>query len=145
MLAVSCQMTVYTKLITPSGRQRPLFENFDAFQEIMRQFPQIQVVISSSWRETYKFDALLDFFPEDLQPQIIGATPVLPGSWRYEEVMQHRQQFSEEAPFLVIDDDQEQFPKNWPPLVLCNPLVGLDEMARQLLVERIQAMETTTK
>lgn len=122
------------------GRKRPLFENLDAFHEIMRQFPHVQVVISSSWRETYKFDVLLDFFPEDLQPRVIGTTPVMPDLQRYDEVMQHRLEFDADSPFLVIDDDPLQFPEDWPPLLLCDSERGLDEESRQSLTERIRTM-----
>jgi hypothetical protein len=45
-------------------------------EEVLREFQAVQVVISSSWREHHPMDEMREYFAIDLQPRIIGATPL---------------------------------------------------------------------
>jgi len=44
--------------------------------EILRDHPQVEVVISSLWREHLSLDQLRDLFPADLRERIIDVTPI---------------------------------------------------------------------
>ena len=44
--------------------------------EILRDHPQVEVVISSLWREKLSLDQLRDLFPADLRERIIDVTPI---------------------------------------------------------------------
>lgn len=49
--------------------RRPLFES------VMRDFPKVEIVISSTWRETRTIDQLRALFSEDIAARILGVTP----------------------------------------------------------------------
>lgn len=42
---------------------------------VLRDYPSVRVVISSTWRLTRSFDQLQDLFPPDLRERVIGVTP----------------------------------------------------------------------
>lgn len=45
--------------------------------KVLSQYPEVQIVISSTWRVTRTLDQLRVLFPEDLQHRVVGVTPVL--------------------------------------------------------------------
>ena len=44
-------------------------------EELLREFPHVRIVISSSWRERLAYPTLLKPFSEDIRARIIGTTP----------------------------------------------------------------------
>lgn len=126
------------------GLGRPVFEHLPRFEAILRDFPHIAVVISSSWRENYSLDALRDFFSENVRPRIIGTTPVIATKWppypahvRHDEISQYLQQQFQEQPWLILDDDARLFPKDCRELVLFDPARGLDDKMDAILRRRL--------
>lgn len=47
-------------------RQSLPFEYMHVLEAVLRRWPCLQVVISSSWRERYGLEQLRDFFADDL-------------------------------------------------------------------------------
>lgn len=84
-----------------AGPDKIMFEHIDAFVSILPEYANVEVVISSSWREEQSFDEMRSYFADDVQHQIIDVTPVL-------------------------DDDAGGFPASWPLLLLCDPSRGFD-------------------
>ena len=127
------------------GLGQPVFEHLPRFEAVLRDFPQIQVVISSAWREDYSFDALLAFFSEDVQPRIIGTTPVITNEWpphprhvRHKEIQEFIEKTGcETRPWLALDDDQTLFPPDCASLILCEPVTGFDDEAADVLRARL--------
>lgn len=64
-----------------ADQDREVFCRVDRLWEILRACPEVQVVFSTSWREKFPFDELVDFSTanggEDLANRFIGATPVI--------------------------------------------------------------------
>jgi len=126
-------------VLHPVGGSTLPFEHLPSFEEFLRKHPEVQVVISSSWRETFGVDYIREtFFSFDVQQQIIGGTPSLPNCYRYDEVQTHIEQSGYKGDFIVIDDDAGQFPPAWPPLLLCNPSEGLTHEKLKELLHRIR-------
>lgn len=127
------------------GLGRPVFEHLHRFEAVLRDFPHIEVVISSSWRENYSLDDLVAFFSEDLQSRIIGTTPVMTAKWPpYPRCVRHKeiQEFiiktgCETRPWLALDDDQTLFPPDCVSLILCEPITGFDDEAADVLRARL--------
>lgn len=46
-----------------------------SLEALMREFPHVRIVISSSWRERLAFEALTAPFAEDIRTRILGVTP----------------------------------------------------------------------
>ncbi|MDF6623942.1 HAD domain-containing protein, partial [Escherichia coli] len=53
----------------------------------LRAHPDVDVVISSNWRETHTLDELRNFFSIELRERVIGCTPVLPDCTRLDEIL----------------------------------------------------------
>lgn len=124
----------------PAAGDRVLFEHRAAFEALLRDHARVEVVISSSWREVFDLDALReDYFSRDIQPRIIDVTPLIPGAMRWQEIQAYLDETRYAGPYIVIDDDASEFPQAWPPLLLCEPHVGLDADKRDMLLARLSS------
>ncbi|WP_342617552.1 HAD domain-containing protein [Rhodoferax sp. GW822-FHT02A01] len=98
--------------------QLPLLEN------VLRQHPHVDVVISSSWRYDHSLEQLRGTFAEDLRSRIVGVTPtdarpqvedwmpqaLLPSHHREIECRKWLQRYrSTQTHWLAIDDVREWF------------------------------------
>jgi hypothetical protein len=52
-----------------------LFEHADRLAVALEPFPDVRIVISSTWREHFRPEALLRFLPAPLADRVIGHTP----------------------------------------------------------------------
>ncbi len=104
-----------------------LFCHLPRLERVLREFPNINVVVSSSWRETYPFDVVQGIFSEDLHSRIIDVTPSIPGVKRQAEVEAWLSENSYSEKWAVIDDQKDEFSDEFHPLFLCETTVGLDE------------------
>jgi hypothetical protein len=53
-----------------------LFTSLALLEAVLRDAPEVRVVISSSWREIHPLDELREYFSEDLRDRVIGITPL---------------------------------------------------------------------
>jgi hypothetical protein len=116
------------------------FELLPRFESVLHDFPEIQVVITSTWRLD-SMARVLSIFSEDIRPRVLGATPDLsnaagegnPRGRRQREAMRFMTDRGlSEQPWLAIDDDVE----NWTDtnrLILCDPTFGLNFEAENRL------------
>jgi hypothetical protein len=100
-------------------------------ESVLRDFPALNVVISSDWRRNNSLQDLREFFSEDLQPRIVGMTPVIrpyvPGvrlleakAWMLSECY--------EGPWVALDDDTYCWSLDVPSFIPCSDgLVGREE------------------
>lgn len=102
----------------------------------MRQFTEVKIVITSSWREVYKLRKLQSLFTEDIGERIVGLTPISnsrEGYYRHREVLAYlRRQSDAESRWLAIDDDAEHYPQD-APVLLVDPQLGLDALNTERL------------
>ncbi len=52
------------------------FTRLDLLEEVLRQLPHVDVVISSSWRELHPLDDIRTYFSPDVQARIVDVTPM---------------------------------------------------------------------
>lgn len=52
------------------------FCKLEQLEQWLRQRSDVDIVISSSWREVHPIDEIRRFFSDDLQSRVIGVTPV---------------------------------------------------------------------
>jgi hypothetical protein len=109
----------------------PLLEN------LLREFPNVSVVVSSTWRDTRTVEELRTVFSADIAPRVIGATP----SWqdvpelveticyqRHAEIEGWlRQAGTPWEQWVALDDKPWLFKPFLPNLVRCDTAVGIDE------------------
>jgi hypothetical protein len=122
----------------PASGDRVLFAHRDAFEALLREHAQAEVVITSSWREVFDLDTLReDNFSRDIQSRIVDVTPLIPGAMRWQEIQAYLDETRYAGPYIVIDDDASEFPQDWAPLLLCEPALGLDAAKRETLAARL--------
>ncbi len=94
-----------------------LFCHLARIEEVLREHPTVEIVISSSWRDHYALKELRDFFAPDMAARVVGMTPSirrpsshwLPGpapeferEWEIETWMKANRSWN--TPWLAIDD-----------------------------------------
>lgn len=99
-------------------------------EEIVREVREVEIVITSSWREVYSLSQLRSHFSGDIAERIVGVTPLsrdVQGYYRYREILAYLKRFhTVQTPWLAIDDDPDHFPHGVPVLIV-DPAKGLDE------------------
>jgi hypothetical protein len=112
------------------------FKHLPVLETVLRENPRVEIVFSTSWRENYDLNRLKGFFSEDIQPQLIGATPVLDVNKEppYIDFVRHKEillwlekQNMPDRKWVILDDDDRQFPPDCPELIRCQPEYGLGE------------------
>ena len=60
-----------------SDEENAHFSSLPRFEAVVRQCPNLMLVISSSWRNKYSLEELRSFFSPDIAQRIIGTTPAI--------------------------------------------------------------------
>jgi HAD domain in Swiss Army Knife RNA repair proteins len=135
------------------------FAHVQALEVVLREFPDVQIVISSSWRYHENLDQLRAHFSADIAKRIVGVTPTLMPTWqeyaRFLEISAWIEQNDYWGDWIAIDDQYGEFPQvgegldiqeqenfninqKWHPnLIWCRKRFGLrqvnlDELRRRL-------------
>lgn len=132
-------------VLHPRATLENLFIHIPRIEGVLRDFPSLQVVISSSWREVTPLVEIREKFSEDLRDRIIGTTPLVdikyppgPVGHREEEICIYMAQSEFVGkPWLALDDEAPFFTAGCPNLILCNSLTGLDDRVERQLRDRI--------
>jgi len=114
----------------------------------MRDYPAVEIVISSTWREQFPLGALRARFSSDIAARIVGTTPIFPrieGKYlparREAEILAWlAEQGRMDEPWLALDDAAWQFERHLDRLVACTHYVGLDNRAETMLRAKIRAL-----
>lgn len=101
--------------------------------KILRAAPEAKVVFSTSWREIYRPDEMVEFVTygggEDLAHRIIGQTPSLENEGRYGrrdlEIQSRLDANHHTGQWLAIDDVPEIFSGRHPNLYIVDGTCGL--------------------
>jgi hypothetical protein len=126
------------------GEPTPVSEIFchlPRFESVMRDFPSVEIVISSTWRIQFTLDELRARFSPDIAARIIDVTPQI--EWTDENYLPTQREdeilaWLERAglsctPWIALDDAAWQFKQHRDRLVACTWYVGLnDEVALKL-------------
>ncbi len=111
---------------------------------ILRDFPQVDVVISSLWREHFTLDQLRDLFPAEIRSRIIDVTPIAQrvDGWmparREGEILDWLEASGRaDDPWLALDDAGWQFTQHRDRLVECVFYDGLDDRIEALLRQKL--------
>ncbi len=113
----------------------------DAFENVVRRYDNIKIVISSTWKLVYSLKKIRQLFSEDIQPLVVGMTPETTGQIipyeRHKEVLSYLCTHNDEdAKWVAIDDDPEHFPEICP-VIITNPDEGFNESIALKLIDMI--------
>ncbi len=134
-----------------SGNGGGVFLRVHLLWQILRARPEVVVVLSTSWRETYPPDELVDFCTanggEDLALRFIGQTPRpirefgrnIPGRVyaRHDEIKLWLQDHGHGRPWLALDGDARLFEPDCPNLYLVRGKGGLTDADVVRILERL--------
>lgn len=119
-------------------------------EEVLREVPSVEIVITSTWRERRSLNELRKFFSTDISHRVIGSTP----SWRDHIDLAHaigptyRRSIEIEAylrlvgkpwlTWLALDDKPYWFRPFCKNLLLCDPRTGITEATMAAVRERLK-------
>jgi hypothetical protein len=113
-----------------------LFENAPRLAQVLSDFPQIALVLSTAWRQGRAYDELLAPLPPELRHRTIGHTPNFgdfPSSaalvpYRRQAECMHwmRQNGLQGGAWLALDDRPSGFVPYCDNLIACDPQCGFD-------------------
>lgn len=109
---------------------------------LLRQHPDLRIVVSSSWRERFPVSYLTDFLTygggEDLIDRVIGTTPILNHVERDRECTAWLKTNGHiDTPWLALDDQPAMFMRYREQLYHVNPKHGLRDFDISQISERI--------
>lgn len=116
----------YHRSELPDEENRP-FSYLPRLENVLRDYPEVRIVISSSWRQYQPWENIIKPFAPDILSRIIGATPVLvhkeppyPKHPRYLEIIEylHCNDLKAEK-WIALDDEAELYPLGCETLILC--------------------------
>lgn len=95
----------------------PTHESFDPIacsnlEYILEELPDVQVVVSSTWRKYKTLVALQEMFKtcQLLPKRMIGTTPETKEGYRGKEIEMYLKSHPEVTQFVIIDDDADMEP-----------------------------------
>ena len=133
----------------PTRDERQLFCRRPTFEKVIRDFPHVEIVISSRWRREYNLDQLRAFFSDDVSANIIDVTPELvdldepidvlakcPRQFEIEGWLRHSGRTREN--WVAIDYRPYWFRPFISNLVICDPSVGIDDTVAMSLHRKLR-------
>lgn len=132
-------------VLHPLLSSEPEFCRLDLLWKILRACPDAKVVFSTSWREVYRPEEMVEFVTygggEDLSHRIIGRTPSIkveePCDRRDLEIQSWLDVNDHSGPWLAIDDMPELFNGGHPNLYVVNGETGLTDADILAILGRI--------
>jgi hypothetical protein len=129
------------------------FAKLPLIESVLREFPIVQIVISSSWRMDHSLTEMVAYFSQDIGALIVGQTDSIkkPGSnwlpgfvptyereWECEQWMKLNRPWG--TPWIAIDDRDHWFSPGCKHLVATDVKIGFTDQdairLRELLKER---------
>ena len=117
------------------------------FEDVLRRYPKVFVVISSSWREVFPFELVRSLFSPNIVERVVGFTPFLDPKiiaqfqyLRHQEVLEFlRQNNALDHFWVALDDIPEHYPPNTK-VVVTDAYNGFDAFAALALELHLSAM-----
>lgn len=113
-------------------------------ESVLREYPDIELVISSSWRNHHTLQTLAAMFSVDIGARIVGVTP--PTEAMPAEAQAYVRQYEIEiwitenrpwSKWIALDDQPHLFEKDCPNLLVTDPSMGFLIADQQRLRDKI--------
>ena len=119
----------------PKYRINPTLRSL--FEQTIMPF-DVQIVISSNWKDAFGLDTIRKCFVAEIGARIIDRTPTISGqahdATKWTEINAWLKQAKPYPQWIAIDDKASEFPANiLPQVILTNPAVGFDDVAATAL------------
>lgn len=120
-----------------------LFEHAPRLGDVLDDFPEVDVVLSTSWRASRPVDQLREALPPQVGTRIVGATPHFNTFSAPRRLVPYQRQAecerwladndAGERDWLALDDRASWFEPYFDALIECNSLRGFDAGAERRL------------
>ncbi len=129
-------------VLHPLNRSEGTFVHIESFESVLRDFPSIDIVISSSWRESHDLKELRALFSEDIAQRIVDSTPVFSHldhqHLREAEIIFWLRDCGREyEEWIALDDSEWLFSPRCPRLILVDSDVGFNDVIGEKLRKRL--------
>jgi hypothetical protein len=112
-------------------------------EQFLGKYADVQVVISSSWRETYPFnDVIVALFSPDVRSRILGMTPIVKLGSRHHEIQAWIEANGYTGRWLALDDARDEFPAQCRQLIACDTKTGLDKAVLTQLTMAVESADS---
>lgn len=130
------------------SHDKQFFSCLPRLEALLREFPKVQIVISSMWRAD-GVENLLRYFSEDIRPRIIGGTPwsevpayapdseFILGVVRHSEILAWIAENNYAGPWVALDDSWREFPAGCEELIVCPEETGFGDNQERALRARL--------
>lgn len=118
-------------------------------EAVLEDFQDLQIVISSTWRESRSLQQLKEIFESKYQHRVIGVTPSWKDIPQVLDVVGYQRQAEIEGwlrasnepwrPWVAVDDKPYLFKPFLSSLVKTNPVTGYDETTDRRLREKLKS------
>jgi hypothetical protein len=106
------------------------------FVHAMEEFPDVQVVLHSTWRLLWNTDKeLFSYLPESLNALIQGRTTGRAANGRWESIWDYCLTHNIKR-FVILDDMKKSFPHDLEQLVWCKPDKGVSKESTMNLLKK---------
>jgi hypothetical protein len=127
----------------PCFDEARLFARAPELAQALEPFPELRIVLSTSWRSQRTLDEMAQPLPDGLRQRVIDATPLVISSDSPAALRPYRRhaecacwlrsQGHEGTPWVALDDRASLFAPHCEQLILCDSNVGfVDATARRL-------------
>jgi hypothetical protein len=129
-------------VLHPFHRPAGVFALLPHFERVMRDLADVEIVISSTWREANSLDTLRSLFSPDIRKRIIDVTPV----FNVAELLHVREAEiaawlratgREGEPWVALDDTAVLFSPGCGNLILVDTDIGFSEETERELRVRV--------
>lgn len=119
-----------------------LFSNLPLFEKYLVEMPEVEVVITSTWREDHNLDELRNYFSVAVREKFTGVTPILEDGYdsggRQREIHAYLDAAdlnTGNASWIALDDMSPFFEADYPHLILTDSTQGFSESNGKSLLE----------
>ncbi|RAM61251.1 HAD domain-containing protein [Herbaspirillum rubrisubalbicans] len=124
-------------VLHPLSRPNGAFAMLPHFEQVMLDYPDVDIVISSAWREEHSIEKLRLVFSESFRHKIIDVTPVIrassPHTREIEILSWLRETGREYEAWLALDDSEWLFSPGCRHLLLTDTNIGFSVQIEHLL------------
>ena len=129
-------------VLHPFHRPDGVFTLLPDFERVMRDFTDVDIVISSTWREAHTLEELRGLVSPDIALRIIDVTPIIndytrPAIREAEILAWLHAAGRQEESWVAIDDMGWYFSEPCSNLILVDPETGFSSMTEQELRRRL--------
>lgn len=115
---------------------RPLFEHLPLLEQLLKPYPQLRIILATSWVREFGYEYALEKLTPSLQERVIGAT-LYPAPARYYCIQIDAEERGLTR-WLALDDDLNM----WPEAELCKVVAPTDRslgLAQPGIAEQLSA------